>query len=135
MTVNFANLVLNPCMTVFARTITIDPVWSQPGSPPYKARGILTSVPFDIATMENVEFSDQKTTIGIRLADWEGKPAPGPRDILIIDNPEIDRFPATGPTRFYIIDSDEDGQGGATLTIRLVTPINEINNTTPLDVE
>jgi hypothetical protein len=116
MTVDFSRLVLNPAMLTFGRTVTIDPLWSQPGQPPYQARGVFSSDPFPIVGLDGQVLSDQKTTLGIRLADWGGAPAPAPRDTITIS------FEGQTAT-WYVSNCEEDGQGGSMLTLRYTTPV------------
>ena len=116
MTVDFSRLVLNPCMLTFARTVTIDPVMSNPGSAPYQTRGVFSSDPFPVMGLDGQVLSDQKTTLGIRLADWGGMPAPLPRDIITITY-------AGQTATWFVSNCEEDGQGGSMLTLRYTTPI------------
>jgi hypothetical protein len=52
MTINFVKTVYLPCFGVFARPIIVRPVASQPGAPPYSARGIFDSEEIDIETLD-----------------------------------------------------------------------------------
>lgn len=110
MPVNFANLVLSPCMEVFARVLTVDPITSRPGELPYQARAIFTSVDLSVPSMDGVELSDVRTWIGIRLADFTGPP-PAARDRVTLDG-----------IRYDIQDVMADGQGGAKLRLRKIEP-------------
>jgi len=127
MTINFSRLVLSPCMTTFARTVTIDPVSSQPGAPPYQARGIFSSDPFDIQALDGNIISDQKTELGIRLAEWAGMPSPCPRDKITITTEGKSIV-------WFVSDNDEDGQGGMTLSLRYVTPNKTMTDTRDADI-
>jgi hypothetical protein len=111
MAVNFANLVLAPCMTVFARVVTIDPVASRPGDLPYTARAIYTTQEFDVQSIDGGLFSDQRTWLGFRFADFTGPP-PLARDVITLDDGR----------RFLIDDVDVDLQGGFKAQLRQVNP-------------
>jgi hypothetical protein len=117
MPIDFSQLVLMPCMNTFARAITIDPIASRPGQPPYDTRGVYSSIPFDVQTIEGTLVGDQKTTIGIRLQDFIGPP-PLARDLVTVQG----GFGLTTDRRYFIDDVRYDGQGGAVLTIRFITP-------------
>jgi hypothetical protein len=95
-------------MEVFAVDVTVDPKRSRPRSAPYQARGVFTTTPYDVQTLEGV-VSDLKTTLGIRLEEFDG-PEPYPQDEIQI-----------GAELFYVLDIDKDGQGGAVLTLRNVS--------------
>ena len=104
-------------MMAFARPITIIPVVSQPGAPPYRVRAILTSHDSDFMLDQGAVFGDQRTTFGIRLAEVAVPPAQN--DQIYVDaidwrNDQID------PGVYRISDSDLDRQGGAVLTIRKI---------------
>jgi len=127
MPIDFSALVLTPCMDTFARSIVVDPIASRPGEPPYQTRGIYSSTPFDVQTIEGSLFSDQKTIIGIRLADFIGPP-PQSRDVVTV----LGGFGMTTDRRYFVDDVDEDGQGGAILTVRFITPTPaQVNDRSP----
>jgi len=109
--IDFSTLVLEPAMATFGRVVTIDPLDSQPGKPPYDARAVYSSRQIDVMSQDGAVLSDQQTTLGIRLADFEVPPKP--RDKCTVD--QVDGT-------FIIDDQHFDGQGGATLTLRKVSP-------------
>jgi hypothetical protein len=117
MAVDFDKLVLSPCMSTFGREVTIDPVDSRPGEPPYKARGVFKSVAMDTDVMDGVTLGDQKTWFGLRLSDYDGRP-PIARDRVTINDVQG----TTGPTRYYITAVEMDGEGGGMARLRLITP-------------
>jgi hypothetical protein len=110
MPVDFSKLVLTPCMEVFARVMTVDPVTSRPGALPYQARAIFTSVDMPVLSMDGVELSDVRTFVGIRVAEFTGPP-PAARDKLTMDGVD-----------YTIEDVTPDGQGGAKLRLRRIEP-------------
>jgi hypothetical protein len=119
MGIDFATLVLEPCFAVFSIPVTIDPIKSQPGAAQYAARGIFSSGSNNYLLADGAVVSDQKTTLGIKLADFTVPPML--RDHVIIDGmllPLAMRF--NGIATYWISDMPLDGQGGATLTLRLV---------------
>jgi hypothetical protein len=116
MPINFSNLVLKPCEDTFAIEIEVDPISSRPGAPPYDARAIFTTKKFDMMSMDGAVLSDQQTTLGIRLADFDGPP-PLARDSIVVND-----FAGNPIGRFLVADVTIDGQGGAVLTIRKIAP-------------
>jgi hypothetical protein len=89
---------------------------SNPTTPPFEARGIYSSTQYDAEMQDDVVFSDQQTSLGIRLREFAVPPDRG--DLVeIIDA----RHPAFG-SRFWVGDSDLDGQGGAMLMLRTQQP-------------
>lgn len=111
MPIDFSSAVLFPCMQTFARVVTFDPVVSRPNSAPYVGRAIFTTSEYDVLSADGGLFSDQKTWLGYRLADFTGPP-PMARDLVTTDDGR----------RFIIDDIDVDGQGGAKAKLRLITP-------------
>ncbi|MCA1524303.1 head-tail joining protein [Bradyrhizobium yuanmingense] len=111
---DFSTLVLLPGMNTFAIAVTVRPTVSQPGAPDYPARGVYSSVPTDVQMQDGTTFSDQQTTLGIRLREFAVPPVNGDR----ITPTEGE---AAGVT-FWVADSSADGQGGLTLTLRKTEP-------------
>ena len=114
MGIDFSTLVLLPGMTTFAISVTVRPEVSQPGAPDYAARGVFSSGPTDVQMQDGTIFSDQQTTLGIRLREWSVPPVNGDR----ITPTEGE---AAGTT-FWVADSSLDGQGGMTITLRKTDP-------------
>lgn len=114
--IDFDALVLGPAMTLFARPVTIRPVKSQPGAPAYAARGVWSSKPVDVTLLDDGVLSSQNHTLGIRGAEF-------PIPLVQGDRVEIDAYmslPRVGVCA--IEDTDDDGQGGTTLTIKVIGP-------------
>lgn len=117
MPVDFSRLVLRPAMTTFAIAVTVYPSRSQPAGVdseypdgrPYAARGVFATTPMDVQLEGDTIFSDQKTTLGIRLEEFEVPPM------------KDDRVVVKGAT-YWIADVDVDGQGGADLLLRRTAP-------------
>jgi hypothetical protein len=114
--IDFDALVLNPCENIFAIACKFTLATTKPEAAPVFARGIYSSGPVDVAMQDDTIFSDQQTSLGIRLRDFETLPDRG--DIVeIVDA----RHPSFG-NRYWIGDSDLDGQGGAMLLLRTQQP-------------
>ena len=114
--IDFDALVLNPCEDIFSILCKFIYAQSKPEAPPFVARGIYSSTPLDVQMQDETIFSDHQTALGIRIRDFAIAPDRG--DIVeIIDT----RHPAYG-RKFWIGDSDLDGQGGATLLLRTKEP-------------
>jgi hypothetical protein len=114
--INFDAIVLNVCEDIFSIAIKVTLTASKPEAAPIICRGIYSSGPVDAIMQDETIFSDQQTSIGIRLRDFEIPPDRG--DLIeIIDA----RHPAYG-LRYWVGDSDLDGQGGAMLLLRTEYP-------------
>jgi hypothetical protein len=114
--IDFDRIVLNVCEDIFSIVVKVTLMASKPEAPPVICRGIYSSGPIDVITQDEGIFSDQQTSLGIRLRDFELPPDRG--DLIeIID----ERHPAYG-MRYWIGDSDLDGQGGAMLMLRTEHP-------------
>ena len=114
--IDFDALVLKPASLIFQIRIAYDPTVSQPGAPPFLTNGVYSSAPIDVVMQNEAIYSDQQTSLGIRLADFAAYPEEGDH-LTIVD----ERHPAYGK-QFWIGDLDEDGQGGGTLLLRLKNP-------------
>jgi hypothetical protein len=114
--VNFSTLVLSPAFDVFARPVTFYPLVSQFGAPGFLGRGYYWSGPIDIQTEDGAIYSDQKTALDIRDAEFAQLPQQGDR--LFID--EADAGPALG--EFEVVDVDTYDGGMTVLTLRKWLP-------------
>jgi len=115
--IDFDALVLNPCEDIFSILVKFTLAATKPEAAPVIVRGIYSSAPVDVVMQDETIFSDQQTSLGIRLRDFDIPPDRG--DIVeIIDQ----RHPAFG-NKYWIGDSDLDGQGGATLLLRTKEPL------------
>jgi hypothetical protein len=110
---DFSSIVLNPLQGIFGRPVVITPYESQPGVQPYSARGVYVTTPVDIQTEAGVVFSDQRTMLRIRLAEYARPPVA--RDYVYV--PAHMSSPEAGP--FEILDVDEFADGMAQLTLRM----------------
>jgi hypothetical protein len=118
--IDFDALVLNPASDIFQIMVTYYPTVSQPLALPFDTFGVYSSAPIDVQLQNDTIYSDQQTSLGIRLRDFAVYPEMG-------DHVEITdmRHPAYGK-QFWIGDLDEDGQGGGTLLLRLKNPADDI---------
>jgi hypothetical protein len=115
MAIDFADLVLGPCMDAFAIPITVAPAKSQPGAPFYSGvRGSWSVKPVLIETGTGFHSTNQPT-LGIRLADWDvaKKPYPEQRDFLSLDGDPAGIC-------WEVKDIQPDGQGGADIQVAMV---------------
>jgi hypothetical protein len=119
--IDFDALVLKPAGNIFQITVLYTPTVSQPGVPAFATNGVYSSSPVDVILQDDAIYSDQQTSLGVRLADFAAYPMEGDF-VTIIDK----RHPACGK-QFWIGDLDEDGQGGGKLLLRLKNPPDEIN--------
>jgi len=112
--IDFSALVLNPAQAAFGCAVWITPTVSQPLAAPYQARGIYSSTPTDVVMQDGTVLCDQRTTLDIRLAEF-------PIPVTFNDRVTPDEGEAKGIT-FFVGAIDEDGQGGAKLTLRRTAP-------------
>ena len=106
---NLTAVVLGSSLPLFAKTIVVDPLASQPGQIPYAARGAWKSRPVDIVTEDNSVIVSAVQTVLIRLAEFTVPPR------------QKDRITIEGVT--YVVSDPPrlDGQGGAHLTLKSIT--------------
>ena len=116
--IDFDAIVLNPLENIFSIVCRFTFASSRPEAAPVTVRGIFSSDPIDAIMQDDVIFSDQQTKLGIRLRDFPGGLVPDRGDLVeIVDS----RHPAFG-NKYWIGDSDLDGQGGAMLMLRTQHP-------------
>jgi hypothetical protein len=107
--VDFDTLVLKPAMDVFSKSMIVKPLASQPLAPSYAARGVWSKRPVDIATEGGGILSSEERKIGVRLSEFAVP-------VSTLDQVQFDG------EWYWIDDVDEDGQGGASLTLKAVNP-------------
>lgn len=114
MAINFSVTNYLPCQDVFGRSVTVTPIFSQPGSAtPYYGRGILDTRGTVIQTDAGMAvLSDQETILDIREIEFPVVPVQGD----LIDIPAESGIPAAG--LFEVTDAAWNGGGEITLTIR-----------------
>ena len=124
MALNFSTLVYLPTFDLYARPITINPIGSQPGQPPYSARaddagpsrGIFNTIATDVIGEDGTVFSDQRTELDVR--DVEYSIVPAQFDVITI-GPDGD-LPDLGD--WEVKTSHHDAEGCTTLTLMRVVP-------------
>jgi hypothetical protein len=113
--IDFDALVLNKTIGIFNILCRFTFTVSAPGTW-QDARGVYSSDPIDVQMQDETIFSDQQTSLGIRVRDFVIPPDRGD-EVEIIDI----RHPSYG-MKYWIGDSDLDGQGGAKLLLRTQQP-------------
>lgn len=114
MPINWPSLVYSPNYSVFARSVTITPLASQPNAPAYTARGIFDTAALDVIAEDGSIFSDQTTILDILETDFTVLPIQLDR----IQIPADGGMPAAGT--FEIQDVSSNGGGETTLTLRRI---------------
>jgi hypothetical protein len=114
--VDFDRLVLSPASDIFSIKCRFTPLTSSPGDPAFDLRGVYSSSAVDVQMQDETIFSDQQTSLGIRLRDFAAPPDRG--DLVEITDT---MHPALG-RKYWVGDLDEDGQGGAMLLLRVFNP-------------
>ncbi len=112
MAINFSSVVYSPVYDAFSRSVTVLPVASQPGLPPYIKRGIFDTRSIDVIAEDGLVISDQRTMLDIREAEFSVLPVQGDR----ISVPASGGLPDLGD--WEIADSSSNGGGETTLTLR-----------------
>jgi hypothetical protein len=114
--IDFDQLVLKKSGDIFSIAVQFTLVATAPGVPSVLARGVYSSTPVDVQMENETIFSDQQTSLGIRLRDFIIPPGPGDIcEIVDLSHPHVGK-------KFWIGDLDEDGQGGAMLLLRTEPP-------------
>lgn len=103
--IDFDALILAPAMATFARPITVLPLASRPGEPPYTTRGVWSERPVDVQTEDGAILSSAVKTLGVRLSEFTVPVVAG------------DRVSVDGTT-YQVDDTDDDGQGGSLWTLK-----------------
>jgi hypothetical protein len=111
--VDFDRLVLSPASDIFSIKVRFTPLVSSPGDPAFDLRGVFSSTAVDVTMQDDTIFSDQQTSLGVRLRDFP-KARPDRGDLVEITDT---MHPMVG-RQYWIGDCDEDGQGGLMLLLR-----------------
>jgi len=117
--VNFSTLLYLPVFDMFAVPITVAPLASRPGHAPYTARGIFDTNDIDVVAEDGSIFSDHKTELYLREAEFQV--VPKQNDLITIP------FDCNGAPlgEYEVIDDCTNGGGETKLTLRkwgLATP-------------
>lgn len=111
MSIDFGALVLAPNFDVFGVDLEVTLSKSRPGDPPYYGVGIFSSKPVNIAMQDGSVFSDQETTIDLKIDQWDYLPERSDR-VKVIDS----------DVAYWVADASVDGQGAVRLTVHLTEP-------------
>jgi hypothetical protein len=115
---NLTELLYLPTYNVLSRPITVFPTYSQPNVGSYSARGIFDTRATDVIAEDGTIFSDAKTILDIRMAEFSVLPMQ--KDT--IDVP--DHLGSPGGT-FEVADLEGVGNAGGEITLilkRIVPP-------------
>lgn len=113
MAIDYGQMVYSPTFDVFARTVTITPLKSQPNSPAaYTARGIYSSQPIDVPLEESTVFSDSAVVLDIIESEFSVLPVQG--DLVSVPS----SGDIAGAGDFEVADSRTNGGGETTLVLR-----------------
>jgi hypothetical protein len=117
MGLDYSSLVYEPSYDLFARSITVTPVMSQPTVAAYSARGIYTTEDKEVIAEDGSVFIDQSTILDIREIEFTVLPTQ--KDL--IDIPSDGGVPAEGS--FEVVSSGTNGGGETTLVIRKIAAV------------
>jgi hypothetical protein len=109
---NYSLQVYKIVLDTLSRPVTIFPVASQPGEPPYDSRGIFDTRDINVEAQDGSIISDQRTILDIREAEFEVLP-------LQLDRVAIPAIAGSEDLGEYeVTDTDTNGGGLTTLTLR-----------------
>jgi hypothetical protein len=116
MGVDYSSLIYLPNYDMFARTITVTPVVSQPGEPAYDARGIYNTDEQNVQAEDGSIITDQRTLVDVREIEFTVVPQQG----------DLINIPADGGAMvalgdFEVINAWKNGGGETTLQLRSIT--------------
>jgi hypothetical protein len=114
MPINFSEQLYKHAQDTYSRVVKFTPLVSQPNGTPYTARGILEQEAIDVAALDNSIVSEMRIILDIRDAEFVVQPLQGD----LVDVPGDSGLPAEG--QFEVIDSDQNGGGETTLTLRRI---------------
>jgi hypothetical protein len=116
MAVNMSTMVYQRCQDLFGRPVTFTSTLgnSYSGS----ARGIYDTEELNVLLEDGSIMSDQKTILDIRAAEFGSLPVQG--DIVDIPYDSFSELPDLGS--FVVLDTDDNGGGEITLTLRKLLP-------------
>jgi hypothetical protein len=117
MGLDYSAQVYEPAYDLFARTVTVTPVVSQPSMPAYSARGIYTTEDKEVIAEDGSVFVDQATILDIREIEF----AVLPMQKDLIDIPVDGTVVAEGT--FEVVSGSSNGGGETTLVIRKIAPV------------
>jgi hypothetical protein len=110
--VNFSVMCYLPNFDMFAVPVTFNPLVSAPGSPAYTLRGIFTTETLNVLAENNSIYSDQRTILDIRDAEFTTVPRQGDHATIPLDCNGVDQG------EWVIVDTIVNGGGQTTCTLR-----------------
>jgi hypothetical protein len=111
MAINYSTMVYIHAQNTFSRPVTFTPKSGDP----FAGRGIMDIDPIDVLAEDGSVVSETRVVLDIRDDEYTVMPVQGDR----VDVPaDISGIPAQGA--FYIVDSDPNGGGETTLTLRRI---------------
>ena len=114
MSIDFDSLVLAPNMSVFGRDIVVSYNKSRPSAPPVQGKGIYKSDSTEVQLSDGSWYSEQNTSIDLRVSEWDYLPARGDR--IWVEDIDVE---------YWVADQCFDGQGGVHLPVRRTQPEDE----------
>ncbi len=114
MAINFSEMIYAHAQNTFGRLVTFTP---KGGGASFDGRGILDTDPIDVMAEDGSVVSETRVVLDIRDDEYTTMPKQGDRVDIGAD---VSGIPAQGP--FEIIDTDPNGGGETTLTLRHIVP-------------
>jgi hypothetical protein len=111
--IDWSNALYVNAQNTFGRPITITPVISQPNAPAYSGRGIFDTSPMDVLAEEGAIFSEQRSVLDIRDAEFPVMPLQG-------DQVTIPPYGILPGGNYEIIDLKANGGGETSLALRQI---------------
>lgn len=111
--IDFAALTLGPTLAAFGRPVTVLADGSRPA---FDATGVWAVRAADITVLDGANLNTTVITLGVRISDW----ARPPTQFMALRVPAAGGLPDEGT--FWVDDVDNDGQGGAKLTLKRGRP-------------
>jgi hypothetical protein len=119
---NFDTLVLNACQNSFGKPLTINPLASIPGAPPYLARGIWTVRVVDVILDDGSQLTTRTLEIDVRLSELPVLPMQGDQITIVADiQSEFFGLSIGSPLLLQVDDARLDSGGAAKLIVKRVT--------------
>lgn len=124
MSIDFESLVLGPCMTAFAKPVTITPVKSQSLAAPYPSQGIWTIDSVDLVMEDGTPMTSRTIKFGVQFSDYPIMLAQGDIITTIASNVPLAYWQGDNDINpssnidFIVNDQRPDGQGGCTLVLK-----------------
>jgi len=112
MAINLDVTLQSPIFDFWSVPVTFIPIKSQPNTLSYVGRGILGTYSTDVVGLDGSLYSDQRTILDIREAEFPIMPVQDDRVIIAADCNGVDRG------EWQIIDTTSNGGGQTMLTIR-----------------